>query len=223
MNNKYYKRSKISEPKFRQLIRYFAMDLTATNAAKLSGVSRRSVTSIFGHLRCKIFHWTQPQHRLKGTIEVDESYFGPKRIPGKRGRGAGGKTIVFGIYKREGNVYTEIVPDARKKTLQDVIRGKIDPESVIHSDGWPGYNGLVDVGFDKHYRVRHGDDEFVNTKSHINGIESFWSFAKRRLTKFNGVPKHTFNLHLKETQFRFNHRNNNLYKVLLKKLREDPL
>src|SRR5699024_11726542 len=111
--------------------------------------------------------------------------------------GAEGKTLFFVSFNMEVIVDTVSVLDARKKTVQDVIRGKIDPESVIDSDGWPGYNGLVDVGFDKHYRVRHGDDEFVNTKSHINGIESFWSFAKRRLTKFNGVPKHTFNLHLK--------------------------
>jgi transposase-like protein len=223
MNNKYYKRSKISEAKFRQLIRYFAMDLTATDTAELSGLSRRSVTAIYGRLRCKIACWSEQEAPLVGTIEVDESYFGPKRIPGKRGRGAGGKTIVFGIFKRQGKVYTEIVADAKKKTLQRIIRGKVSLESVIHSDGWPGYNGLVDVGYDKHYRVKHGEDEFAHGNQHINGIESFWSFGKRRLTQFNGVPKHTFYLHLKETEFRFNHRNNNLYNVLLKLLREDPL
>jgi transposase-like protein len=174
-------------------------------------------------LRHHIARWSEQSARLHGTIGVDESYFGPRRIPGKRGRGASGKTIVFGIFKRQGKVYTEIVPDARKKTLQRVIRGKVDPASVIHSDGWRGYDGLVDVGYDKHYRVQHGQDEFANSSSHINGIESFWSFAKRRLTQFNGVPKHTFYLHLKENEFRFNHPNNNLYKVLLKKLREDPL
>lgn len=223
MVNKYYKRSKISEAKFRQLIRYFAMDFTASDTAQLSSISRRSVTDIYGRLRRKIVQWSARPVPLEGTVEVDESYFGPKRIPGKRGRGAGGKTIVFGIFKRQGKVYTEIVPDARKKTLQRVIRGKVDPESVIHSDGWRGYDGLVDVGYDKHYRVQHGEEEFATPSSHINGIESFWSFAKRRLTQFNGVPKHTFYLHLKETEFRFNHRNDNLYKVLLKYLREDPL
>lgn len=199
------------------------MDFTASDTAELSGISRRSITSIFGRLRRKILTWTRRQAQLQGTIEFDESYFGPTRVPGKRGRGAGGKTIVFGIFKREGKVYTEIVPNARKKTLQQVIRGKVKLESVIHSDGWPGYNGLVDVGYDKHYRVKHGEDEFVKADSHINGIESFWSFSKRRLTQFNGVPKHTFLLHLKESEFRFNHRNDNLYKVLLKYLRDDPL
>ncbi|MDX1640053.1 MAG: IS1595 family transposase [Balneolaceae bacterium] len=223
MVNKYYKRSKISEAQFRHLIKCFSLDLTATETAQLSSLSLRSVTVIFDRLRCRIARWCEQSAPLEGTIEIDESYFGPKRIPGKRGRGAGGKTIVFGVFKRQGQVYTEIVPDARKRTLQRVIRGKISPESVIHSDGWRGYDGLVDVGYDKHYRVHHGQDQFANGPSHINGIESFWSFAKRRLAQFNGIPKKHFYRYLKETEFRFNYRNNNLYNILLKRLREDPL
>ena len=82
---------------------------------------------------------------------------------------------------------------------------------------------MVDIGFDKHFRVNHGADEFVNGSNHVNGIESFWSYAKRRLLQFNRVPKNTFLLHLKETEFRFNHRKADLYKVLLNLLRNDPL
>jgi transposase-like protein len=223
MNNKYYKRSHISEAKFRHLIKCFSLDLTATETAQLSGISLRSVTEIFDKLRGKIARWCEQSPPIEGTVEVDESYFGPTRVSGKRGRGASGKTIVFGIFKRRGKVYTEIVPDAKKKTLQRIIRGKVELQSVIHSDGWPGYNGLVDVGYDKHYRVKHGDDEFVRGNRHINGIESFWSFAKRRLAQFNGVAKHKFYYYLKETEFRFNYRNNDLYTILLEKLREDPL
>ena len=98
------------------------------------------------------------------------------------------------------------MPDYSKATLQGIIRGRVEPDTVIHSDGWRGYDGLVDIGFDKHLRVHHGENEFANGERHINGIESFWSYAKRRLAKFNGVSKHTFYLHLKETEFRFNHR-----------------
>ena len=161
MNNKYYKRSKISEAKFRQLLRYFSMDFTATDTAQLTGLSRRSVTDIYQKIRARILGWSIAQSPLQGVIEVDESYFGAKRIPGKRGRGAGGKTIVFGVFKRKGKVYTEIVPNASKKVLQGIIRGKVAPEGVIHYDGWRGYDGLVDVGYDKHYRVHHGVDEFA--------------------------------------------------------------
>ena len=223
VKNRYYRRSRIAEKKFRQLIRYFTMDLTATNTAELTSISVRSVNSIYLKLRRRLAESCELASPLQGAVEVDESYFGAHRVRGKRGRGAYGKTIVFGVLKREGKVYTEIVPDCSKQTLQGIIRGHVEVSTVIHSDGWRGYDGLVDIGFDKHFRVNHGNNEFANGERHINGIESFWSYAKRRLSKFNGVAKHTFYLHLKETEFRFNHRRGNLYLEVLKLLRNKPL
>ena len=223
VKNRYYYRSKIAEHKFRQLIRYFALDFTASDTARLTGISVRSVNAIYLKIRHRIAEACEQQSPFKGVVEVDESYFGPRRIRGKRGRGASGKTIVFGVFKRNGKVFTEIVPDASKAVLQSVIRGRVSIDSIIHSDGWRGYNGLVDLGYAKHFRVHHGHNEFANGNKHINGIESFWSYAKRHLVKFNGVPRHTFYLHLKEIEFRFNHRNDNLYLALLKLLRDKPL
>lgn len=199
------------------------MDFTATDTATLTQISIRSVNTIFLKIRRRIAQTCEMESPLLGAVEVDESYFGARRVRGKRGRGAYGKTIVFGLLKRHGKVYTEIVPDCSKATLQAVIRGHIESDSVIHSDGWRGYDGLVDIGFDKHLRVNHSANEFANAERHINGIESFWSYAKRRLTKFNGVPTKTFYLHLKETEFRFNHRRDNLYLAILKLLRLNPL
>ena len=141
----------------------------------------------------------------------------------KRGRGASGKTIVFGLLKREAKVYTEIVPDCKKGTLQAIIRGRVALEAVVHSDGWRGYDGLVDVGYAKHYRANHSVNEFARGTHHINGIESFWSFAKRRLQKFNGVLARIFSLHLKECEYRFNNRSKSLYEELLKLLRKYSL
>ena len=222
--NRYYRRSRIAEAKFRLLIRHFALDLLASDAAQLTGISHRSVITIFGKIRQRIAEECEHQSPFKnGEVEVDESYFGPHRVRGKRGRGAGRKTIVFGLLKRDGKVYTEVVPDCKKATLQAIIRGRVSADAVIHSDGWRGYDGLVDVGYSKHYRVNHGADEFANDKSHVNGIESFWSFAKRRLQKFNGVPAATFYLHLKECEWRFNHRHDDLYLELLRLLRHYPL
>lgn len=127
------------------------MDFTATDTALLTGISIRSVNSIYLKLRQHIAMVCEQQSPLVGAVEVDESYFGARRVRGKRGRGAYGKTIVFGLLKRDGRVYTEIVPDCTKATSQAVIRGRIAPETVIHSDGWRGYDGLVDIGFDKHF------------------------------------------------------------------------
>src|SRR5215212_10265985 len=220
--NPFYRRSRISAKKFRQLLRLFALDLTATDAAQLSGLTRKTVTTIFLKIRERIAEECERASPLSsGEVEVDESYFGSRRVRGKRGRGAGGKTIVFGLLKREGRVYTEIVPDCKKVTLQAIIRGRVSVEAVINSDGWRGYDGLVDVGYAKHFRVNHGQSEFVRGTHHVNGIESFWSYAKRRLQKFNGVSHQTFYLHLKECEYRFNNRNKNLYRELLKLLRKN--
>lgn len=223
VKNKYVKSSHISERKFREIVKYFSEDLNATQISNLTNISRPTINKYLRAFRIRILEYCNDQSPFSGEIEVDESYFGASRVRGKRGRGARGKTIVFGLLKREGKVYTEIVPDVTKATLQGIIRGKVDAESVIHSDGWRGYHGLVDLGYDKHFRVHHGENEFVRGKSHINGIESFWSYAKIRLVKFRGLDKKNFNLHLKECEFRFNHRGEDLYKLLLKIFRNNPL
>ena len=106
-------------------------------------------------------HSVNMNHHLQGEIEVDESYFGARRTRGKRGRGSYGKTPAFGILQRNAKVYTEIAPDYSRATLQTIIRGKVKSDSVIHSDKWRGYNGLVDVGYPKHYRVDHRDNKFT--------------------------------------------------------------
>ena len=222
MRNKYCKRSRISEKVFRQVVKCFAVDLTATQTAQMTGLNRNTINRLYNGFRHAIVLYCSEQAKLQGIVEVDESYFGAKRIKGKRGRGAYGKTIVFGIYERGGMVFTQVVPDASKPTLQGLIRGHVEVGSVVNSDGWRGYNGLVDVGFG-HYRVDHSQDEFVQGRNHVNGIEGFWGWAKVRLVRFRGLSKHTFNLHLKECEFRFNHRSSSIYPLMLNLLRCFPL
>lgn len=223
MHNKYLYRSRISESKSRGIIKLFCVDLNATQISKLSGLSRNSINKILLALRIRIAELCELEKPFRGEIEVDESFFGARRKKGKRGRGAYGKTIVFGIYKRNGKVYTEIVPNCSRATLQDIIQGKVDEGSIIHSDKWRGYNGLVDLGYRKHYRIDHGNNEFVKGRSHINGIEGFWGYAKTRLSKFKGMNRNTFYFHLKETEFRYNYRKENLYKLVMENLRKKPL
>ena len=216
MKNKYAYRSRISEAKIRQLVKLFSVDLTASQIAELSGVNRNTVNRYVTAFRERIARYCEAGSPVKGEVEVDESYFGARRVRGIRGRGARGKTIVFGLFKRNDNVYTEIVPDCSRATLQGIIRGRVDLESVIHSDGWRGYDGLVDLGYQKHFRVQHSHNEFSNKHSHINGIESFLSYAKTRLVRFRGLQKQTFYLHLKECEFRFNHRQEDIYLLVLR-------
>ena len=186
------------------------MDLTATQTAHFLGLDRKTVNRYYSLFRTAVHaHQRQQIVALMGVVECDESYFGPERPrgvigPRKRGRGTN-KQPVFGIFERGGRVFTEIVPDVKAKTLQDVMRGKISPESVVMTDGWRGYDGLVDVGYDKHLRIKKYRKEgspFTDGPVHVNGIESFWSYTKRRLARFNGV-KANFELHLKECEWRW--------------------
>ncbi|MFN8367248.1 MAG: IS1595 family transposase [Candidatus Kapaibacterium sp.] len=209
-------RSRISKAKFLEIVRLFSYDLSATQIAQVTSLNRNTVNRYVSAIREMIAHHCDEQSPITGTVEIDESYFGARRVRGKRGRGARGKTIVFGIYKRNGSVYTQIVPNVSRAALQQVLRGRVTFDSIIHSDGWRAYNGLVDVGYKRHYRINHEKNEFAKGSSHINGIEGFWGFAKTRLSKFRGLSKSTFYLHLKECEFRFNNRKNNIYQILLK-------
>ncbi len=182
------KKNGLSRYRQRKLISLFCADVTATQAALIAGVNRNTVNRYFRLFREAIHsHQTSLLARLCGTVEVDESYFGPTRIRGRTGRGRGlGRQPVFGIIERGGRVFTEIVPDVKRATLQALIRGHVAPETVIVSDGFRSYDGLVDVGYDKHLRINKYYDRdhprFVENGVHINGIESFWSFTKRAVT-----------------------------------------
>jgi transposase-like protein len=200
-------------------LRLFSADLTATQIAQISSLNVNTVNRYLQLIRHKIAVECKNQAMLSGIIEADESYFGARRVKGKRGRGAYGKTIVFGLYKLNGNVYTEIVPDCSQATLQAVIRGRVSVDSVINTDGWRGYNGLVDLGYEKHLRVDHHRNEFVKGRAHINDIEGFWGFTKLRLARFRGLHRSTFYLHLKECEGRFNNRSCDLYKLGLQLFR----
>ena len=105
------KRSRISTKKFREISKYFSLDIEATKVAQLTGLNRNTVNKYLLLIRKRIAEECEMKSPISGDIEVDESFFGARRVKGKRGRGASGKTIVFGLLKRNGKVYTKIVPN----------------------------------------------------------------------------------------------------------------
>jgi transposase len=224
MRNKYIKVTHISERKTREIIRLFSLDIEAKKTAELTGVSRPTINRFYGVFRERIAELCEAENPFEnGEVELDESYFGARRVRGMRGRGAKGKIPVFGMLKRGERVYTQVVKNCSVKELMPIIRGNTDTGAVIYSDGFKTYDGLVNYGYKKHFRVKHGENEFADGRSHINGIENFWGLCKVRLTKFRGVHKHTFYLHIKECEFRYNYRNKNIYLTLMKNFRKYPL
>jgi transposase len=192
--------------------------------AEFTGLNRGTVNNIFGKLRERIAEICERENPFEnGEIELDESYFGARRVRGIRGRGARGKTPVFGMLKRGDKVYVQIVKNCSIKELLPIIKGKADTNSVVYTDGFKTYEGLVNYGYKKHYRVKHGENEFADGSNHINGIENFWGLCKVRLAKFRGMNKNNFYLHIKECEFRYNFRKQNLYLFLLNEVRKNKL
>ena len=226
MKNKYIIRSRISEKKFREILKYFAEDIEASKISNLTKISEVTLCKIFREIRILMSQECEKISKFSGEIEIDESYFGAKRVRGKRGRGASGKQPVFGMLKRDGKVYTQIVKNCSANELLPILKefSELD-SSTIYSDYWKAYDGLVDYGAKAHYRVKHSKNEFANGKNHINGIENFWGYAKHRLSKFKGIKKENFLLHLKECEFRYNNSKDTktFYHILLKLIKGNPL
>lgn len=197
------KRCKLKDSVQRKLLEFFVAEVTARTAADLMGIQVNTAALFYRKIRMNIAKQLEADAlEFSGEIELDESYFGGIR-KGKRGRGSAGKVPVFGILKRGGKVYTQIIQRADTATLLPIIRRKVRPDSIIYTDGWKGYNALRVSEF-KHYRINHSK-LFANGRNHINGIENYWNQAKRVLRKYNGIPEKQFYWFLKETEFRFNY------------------
>ena len=196
------------------IVKGFYQQQPAYRLASDLSLDYQAVTRVYQKLRLTLYHIAELEGaKLSGEIEMDESYFGGKR-KGKRGRGAKGKSIVFGLLERDGRVYTRVVEGVSADDLMAVIRKKTRKGSVYYSDTFRSYNSLKRLG--KHLTVNHSKHLVdTRTKNHINGIEGFWSFAKHILYNYRGVSKYHFPAYLKEVEYRFNHRKDNLFKLFI--------
>ena len=208
---KYYSLKKLRRDL--QILYYFYLEISARRAANELEINYNAVHRKFMQFRRKIADYcNQEAIKLNWELEIDESYFGGKR-KGNRGRGARNKTIVFGILERKGKVHTVIVQDVSAKTLMSEIKNKTRKGSVFYTDGWKSYASLEQYG--KHNIIEHDKELVDKNHNHINGIEGFWSFAKERFHKYHGISKTNYPLYIKEMEFRFNHRNINVYNLLM--------
>lgn len=167
------------------------------------GVNRNTAVLYYHKLRETIAERMADESPFDGEVELDESYFGGYR-KGKRGRGAAGKVVVFGMRKRGGRVFTVAGPDLKRSTILPIIRRKVKPQAVVYTDGLSLYDTLDVDGFE-HHRVDHSEQFTGERGVNINGIEKLWSQAKRHLRRSNGIPKAHLELFLKECEWRFNY------------------
>lgn len=199
------KHCKLTRKQQISLLQFFVAEVTARTASDLVGINRQTGILYYYKIRVAIAAALAKEEAkmFGGEVELDESYFGGVR-KGRRGRGAAGKTIVFGILKRGDKVFVKVVGDTKADTLMSIIRQKVAPDSVVYTDCYASYNALDVAGF-HHQRINHSTDFVLPSGNHINGIENFWNQAKRVLRKYNGIPKQSFPLFIKECEFRFNY------------------
>ncbi len=188
---------------------FFAMYLFTTSKHGVSGKELEAKLGVTYKTAWRIGHQVRKLMDeldvggLFGEVEADETYVGGRR-PGKRGRGADGKTVVFGMKERSGPVKTKVVPDAKRKTIEPIIKENIRPGSKVHTDEWWAYKGLGKQGF-KHESVNHGQEQWVKGASHTNSIEGYWSHIKRSI---RGTHIHVSKKHLPKYLAEFDFRHN---------------
>ena len=195
------------------LLHYFSLEIPVNKAAKDLKFGYQKVRDKYMQYREEVSDFLNQEYKkLSGEIECDESYFGGKR-KGQRGRGARGKVKVFGMLERQGRIYTTIINDVSAETLMNEIKRHSLKGSVFYTDTFRSYKSLKFYG--KHIEVDHAKI-LAQGKRHINGLEGFWSFAKERLLKYHGVSQDHFLLYLKELEFRYNYRKQNIFDLLIK-------
>ena len=221
---------RISKVKTRIVIQEFLLEHSTNIILCRVDISKYMLLKILTLLRLAM---TQDVPEVfEGTVEVDETYLGGQwknkrlsvkhsQLKAKRGRGTS-KQAVFGILCRNGKVWAELIDNVEARQLQPRIVKQVKKGSVVFSDTWRGYTGIAAKGY-VHRLVKHSKNNYVTNGNHINGLEGFWGYLKRKLSAKGGIRKARLHLYLGEYVWRYNNRNLNLKeqeKYLLKLLKK---
>ena len=217
----------LTRKEWAKILHWFLRGLPVVAIAQETGIERKRVLRALTYVRMA-FQKDIPEV-FSGTVEADETYLGgqwknkrhsAKSGGTKRGRGTS-KTPVFGILCRGGKVWAQVVPDVEAKTLMPLISRRVKAGSIVCSDTWKSYTGVAAKGY-VHRLVKHHKGEYSDGKgNHINGLEGFWGYLKRRLAAKGGIRKERLPLYLAEYVWRYNHRNDNIEnqkKLIMKQL-----
>ncbi|WP_298736682.1 IS1595 family transposase [uncultured Chitinophaga sp.] len=233
MKNRYLKGAHLSERKFKEILKLFSEDLTATQIASISGVSRVTVNSYLKKIRQQIARYCELQQPAESIVKpvIHERYEHHEHRNGhdaavsvKTEVNRAIKPIVFGIYRHADRLHTEILPDVSRAMIHAIVRGRSVLETLGAAERIRHFSNIVDLGHYRLYRLEHAISGETNGSIALaDDIDAFWGLTKHRLAKFKGLNRNTVYLHLKECEFRYNHRNEELYEVLLNLLKTHTL
>lgn len=196
-----------------QVVAEFVLEHSTNTMLERVPISKYKLLQVLKVLRSCMSQ--QVPAAFEGTVEVDETYLGgswkntrlSKKLGSRPKRGRGTlKQPVFGIRCRSGQVWAEVLESVEANELQAIITRQVKPGSVILSDTWKGYTGIAAKGY-VHRLVKHEKEQYVSPDgTHINGLEGFWGYLKRKLSAKGGIRRTRLPLYLGEYVWRYNHR-----------------
>jgi transposase len=208
IKNKYYKHSRLSEEKFEQLIDSFARDLSATEAAIITGISLRTTNTIYLKLRYRLAAIAEEAKAAQQRQETQDGSYG--RPSGE----------VFGVKASDHGVHADVIPLMSKLRLRALMRDTDVDGGAMRATLSETWDVLVDFDMRQVWKVR---DSAANDGVSVDPVDAFLSYLRGRLQKFNGIASHTFYLHLKETEYRYHHIHQDIGPILLALLSVRPL
>lgn len=223
MKNRYLKGAHISERKVKELLKLFCEDLTATQIAHITGVSRITINAYLKLVRKQIALFTDEQNP---TLINNRSSYQFEYLNGNGNVSAqsGTRKPLYGIYRLEDKIYTDEISGLEPEWVHDWLKRKVSADlNDRYQSRLPMYSAIADFNSIKLYRTQF--QSALNGKHRIpmDEVDIFWGLLKSRLIKFRGLNVNTLLLHVKETEFRFNNRNRELYDIVLSILNNRPL
>lgn len=203
---------RFSRDEWKEILHLFLMEQSSNSIVEQTGLDKKRVLRALTRVRMVLAR--DVPEVFSGTVEVDETYLGGawrnkrkvvRDVGTRRGRGTS-KQPIFGILCRNGQVWAEIVDKVDEDTLLPLIAKRVEKGSIVCSDTWKAYTGIAARGY-VHRLVHHGEGNYSDGKgNHINGLEGFWGYLKRKLASKGGISRRKMPLYLAEYVWRYNHR-----------------
>lgn len=229
MKNRYLKGAHISEKKVFELLRLFSEDLNATQIAEISGISRITVNAYLKMIRRLLAEHSEEESRSRISFHTpilsngnqQEHLNGHDKPTNGNGQHLNGNGLkhgrpIYGITEVNSNVYAIELEDYDPEMVHDWLKKKYLPGGTDHI--LCQFNALADFNTLTLYRTGLND-----RSGQRDGLDHFWAMIRSRMTKFRGLNSNTLFLHVKETEFRYNNRDKEMFEMLLKLVQKRPL
>jgi transposase len=219
MKNRYLKNAHLSERKVKEILQLFCADLNATQIAHITGISRITINSYLKLIRYQIAQFCEERNPYKPSVP----FFVIPTVHSVINASSPDAPLMFGVFRHEGEILSEKLLMTDRVWMYKWLKKKIEPTPhMIEMYRLNLYEAIMDLSSARLFHLENKQTT-VNGRPYLTEIDMFWGHLKARILKFRGINTNTLYLHIKETEFRFNNRNADLYGLLHKIINERPL